>query len=84
MAEDVERTPDGRYIVVGGRRWRASDTGIPDNLRSELVGELMRARRAVRSRGDEVLWDGPRQRQSPSPSRLPGDGAVEGEGVFPM
>ena len=54
MAEDVERTPDGRYIVVGGRRWRASDTGIPDNLRSELVGELMRARRAVRSRGDEV------------------------------
>ena len=48
----VERTPDGRYLVVGGRRWRASDPGIPDGLRAELVAELMAARRAVRSEGD--------------------------------
>lgn len=42
-----ERTPDGRHIVVDGRRWRASDPSIPDALRAELVAELMAARRAV-------------------------------------
>lgn len=42
-----ERTPDGRYIVVDGRRWRASDPGLPEERRSELVAELMSARRAV-------------------------------------
>lgn len=38
---------DDRYLVVGGRRWRRSDPAIPDRLRSELVSELMAARRAV-------------------------------------
>jgi len=50
MAADdspVERTADGRYIVVNGRRWRASDPAIPEKLRVELVAELMDARRAV-------------------------------------
>ena len=42
-----ERTEDERYIVVSGRRWRASDPSIPDTLRQELVDELMDARRAV-------------------------------------
>lgn len=50
--DDVERTPDGRYLVVDGRRWRASDPGIPETLRAELVAELMSARRAVRTEGD--------------------------------
>lgn len=56
MAEDEgpERTSDGRWIVVDGRRWRATDPGIPEALRAELVAELMRARRLVRLRGDEV------------------------------
>jgi hypothetical protein len=36
-----------RYLVVDGRRWRATDPGIPERLRSELVAELMSARRAV-------------------------------------
>lgn len=44
-----ERTEDGRYIIVGGRRWRASDPEIPENLRAELVAELMDARRAVKA-----------------------------------
>jgi hypothetical protein len=48
MTESPERTDDGRYIVVEGRRWRASDPGIPDLLRAQLVAELMAARRAVR------------------------------------
>jgi hypothetical protein len=42
-----ERTPDGRYIVVDGRRWRASDPGLSEARRHELVEELMAARRAV-------------------------------------
>jgi hypothetical protein len=42
-----ERTPDGRYIIVDGRRWRASDPRIPEERRQELVDELMSARRAV-------------------------------------
>jgi hypothetical protein len=43
-----EMTADGRYIVVDGRRWRASDPAIPEPLRKELVAELMAARRDVR------------------------------------
>jgi hypothetical protein len=42
-----ERTPDGRYIVVDGRRWRASDPGLSEERRTELVGRLMTARRDV-------------------------------------
>ena len=42
-----ERTEDGHYIVVKGRRWRATDPAVPDTLRRELTAELMRARRAV-------------------------------------
>lgn len=46
---EPERTPDGRYIVVDGRRWRASDPAIPEKLRAELVAELTAARRLVRT-----------------------------------
>ncbi len=48
-APQVERSDDGRYVVVDGRRWRASDPGVPDSFRQELVDELMSARRAVRA-----------------------------------
>lgn len=47
---EPERTPDGRHIVVDGRRWRASDPSIPETLRTELVAELMAARR-IQARG---------------------------------
>ena len=47
------RTPDGHHVVVDGRRWRASDLGLPDGLRQELVNELMAARRGVRAAGDD-------------------------------
>ena len=42
-----ERTPDGRYIVVDGRRWRATDPSLPEERRKDLVRELMSARSAV-------------------------------------
>lgn len=54
MNGDVERTPDGHHIVVNGRKWRATDIRIPENLRAELVSELMRARREVGRRGDDA------------------------------
>lgn len=50
--DNPERTPDGRYVVVSGRRWRASDPSIPEPLRQQLVDVLMAARRAVRTEGD--------------------------------
>lgn len=33
--------------MIDGRRWRATDPAIPDRFRTELVDELMSARRAV-------------------------------------
>lgn len=47
--DGVERTDDGRHIVVNGRKWRASDPSIPERFRQELVDELMAARRAVKT-----------------------------------
>jgi uncharacterized protein len=46
MAEP-ERTPDGRYIVVDGRRWRATDPSLDEDRRKALVKELMSARSSV-------------------------------------
>lgn len=46
---EPERTADGRYVVVDARRWRATDPHIPDQLRVQLVAELMTARRLVRT-----------------------------------
>ena len=53
---DVERTDDGRYVVIGGRRWRATDPDVPEDVGAVLRSELMSARRAVGvalRRGDE-------------------------------
>ncbi len=40
-------TPDGRYFVVRGRLWRATNPGLPAALRETQVRALMNARRAV-------------------------------------
>ena len=42
-----EKTEDGHYVVIDGRRWRATDPNLPEERRQELVNELMSARRAV-------------------------------------
>ncbi len=44
---EPERTPDGHYVVIDGRKWRATDPSLPEEKRKELVSELMSARRAV-------------------------------------
>ena len=58
MGQDrpAHKTPDGRYIVVKGRLWRASRPDLSEHERQELVSALMEARRRVRdalSRSDE-------------------------------
>ncbi|MGF6274917.1 hypothetical protein ABIB38_003309 [Massilia sp. UYP11] len=40
-------TPDGRYFVVSGRLWRASNPNLAPEERQHLVDRLMRARRDV-------------------------------------
>lgn len=45
--KSVERTPDGRYIIVNGRRWRATNPNVPEERRQALVNDLMQARRDV-------------------------------------
>ena len=42
----MDETPIG-YQRIRGRLWRISDPSIPDNLRQQLVNELMAARRAI-------------------------------------
>lgn len=44
-------TPDGRYLVVRGRLWRAANPGLRPEVRTKLVAELMAARREVKSAG---------------------------------
>lgn len=45
---EPERTPDGRYVVVDGRRWRATDPDIPEERAADLRKILMAWRREVR------------------------------------
>ena len=49
MRPPAALTPDGRYIVVRGRLWRAANPALPEELRSALVSQLMQARRSVKA-----------------------------------
>ncbi|WP_312681339.1 hypothetical protein [Stenotrophomonas chelatiphaga] len=42
-------TPDGRYLIVRGRLWRATNPHLDEQRRDELVHALMDARRAVKA-----------------------------------
>jgi len=48
MKQPPDVTRDGRYLVIDGRRWRASDPKIPEERRKELTHVLMAWRREVR------------------------------------
>lgn len=52
-------TPDGRYLIVRDRLWRAANPGLGAEARSGLVNALMAARRevgiAIRSKDDKRL-----------------------------
>ena len=51
MTREVERTDDGRYGVVDGRRWRTADPDLPDDVRARLLHHLGVARSGVRTAG---------------------------------
>jgi hypothetical protein len=56
-------TPDGRYIIVRGRLWRATNPGLDEAERERLVSDLMDARRDVgRFRHDLAAMKVARQR----------------------
>ena len=57
------RTPDGRYLVVRGRLWRASDPSLGETERDRLTRDLMTARRAkgaAMKAGDDAARDAAR------------------------
>ncbi|QKW23315.1 hypothetical protein HUT16_33285 [Kitasatospora sp. NA04385] len=45
--QQVEHTPDGHHVLIGGRRWRATDPEVPEGVRDRLTHHLMAARRAL-------------------------------------
>lgn len=44
---DRELTEDGHFVVISGRRWRATDPAIPAEAAATLRRALMAARRDV-------------------------------------
>ena len=47
MTKDVRPTDDGHHVLIDGRRWRATDPAVPEDIAARLRSELMSARRAV-------------------------------------
>ncbi|MFF9373412.1 hypothetical protein ACF1BB_02540 [Streptomyces griseoluteus] len=50
--EPPEKTPDGHFVVIEGRRWRATDPDIPEDVAARLRRHLMAGRRGVRDAED--------------------------------
>ncbi|MFE1803221.1 hypothetical protein ACFW9L_44600 [Streptomyces sp. NPDC059517] len=44
-----QKTPDGHHVVIDGRKWRATDPSLPEDVAARLRRHLMAARRAVRA-----------------------------------
>ena len=49
MGKSYPKTPDGRYFVHKERLWRCTNPSLSENEKSQLVKELMSARRAVKT-----------------------------------
>ncbi len=61
----MEKSDDGRYVIIDGRKWRATNPDLPEEERKRLVSELMSARSAVghaKRRGDAVAERAARDR----------------------
>jgi hypothetical protein len=43
------RTPDGRYIVIQGRLWRAANPSLPAEAKVRHTRELLNGRRALKA-----------------------------------
>lgn len=79
-AAQVDPTEGGRWIVIDGRRWRATDPSIPEPLRQELVNNLMAARRGSGPLGAPVttLQSDSRGRRLTTPNSPWGNGVNPG------
>lgn len=42
-------TPDGHYFVVKGQLWRCANPSLNEDVRQQLVNDLMAARREVKT-----------------------------------
>lgn len=54
---EPEKTADGHYVIIDGRKWRATDPRLSEEERQRHVDDLMKARRDVgtaKRKGDEV------------------------------
>jgi hypothetical protein len=49
VGREVQRTADGRFLVVEGRRWRTADPNLPEDVRERLPHHLGVGRSGVRS-----------------------------------
>ncbi len=47
-------TPDGRYVIVRGRLWRAANPNLSDESRAAFISQLMEARREVKTARREL------------------------------
>jgi hypothetical protein len=43
------RTPDGRYLVIRGRLWRAPDPALPAHAKVRYMRDLLNGRRALKA-----------------------------------
>jgi hypothetical protein len=62
VTREVERTDDGRYVVVDRRRWRTADPALPDDVRTRLLHHLGVARSGVRTAADDAARSAARAR----------------------
>ena len=60
--EEPQRTEDGHFVIISGRRWRATDPSLPEDVAARLRRALMAARRDVGA----ALRAG----QDPAPARV--------------
>ncbi|MFC8128220.1 hypothetical protein [Streptomyces sp. NPDC057302] len=51
--DDKKYTEDGHFLIIKGRRWRATDPLVPAKVEKRLTHHLMSARRGVAAAGDD-------------------------------
>jgi hypothetical protein len=73
------KTPDGRYVVVQGRLWRAPNPTLPAESKIRHTRELLNGRRAMRAAkaaGDEAAIADARRQMRKAQEALGERGAV--------
>ena len=72
-------TPDGRYIVIQGRLWRAANPSLPAEAKVRHMRELLNGRRALKAAktvGDDAAITAARKHIATAQAGLGERGAV--------